>query len=598
MPLKCPQCDKTLKKEALICTTCGKRGLFIKSSENTYSDLLTHFPNWMTPRLQQRSILKKIAKGIDDGFIYILLDAGTGIGKSAVATTLARYFGSAYIVTITKQLQDQYYEDFKFQVLKGRNNFNCIEGLAFNKDVNCEDGICQNGDIECDHGVTRKGDIDRDREYFAFYDSYGAPWFFNSANPCYYWLQKSKSIQSPITLMNYASFFPEMNYVSHFGNRVLTVFDEVHNMENQVMNQISFNLSNKQLNKDFKDQIDDITKIGEIRGIPQLDDEAYTDDTKFWIEYLLNFIKDYKSLLQIKDLTPKKRKSIYNKVLSLNLIRDELQNHPKDWVIEVNKPKEKIMFKPIEVNRFVPKYLLDHSDYNLLMSATILNKDHFCKWHGINPEKALYIQVKSPFKVENRPIYLKTAGKMSKNYVEDTKPRSIGVLKAIMAKHINDKGLIHTHSHKLASYIKEKINDPRIIIYSPNNDSNNTNREDIIRRFKRSKDPMILVAPSVDEGVDFPDDMCRFQVIYKIPFPYLGDKQIKARMSRDGYWYAYKTVASLVQAYGRGMRNENDYCDSYILDDDIYSVMADKWRKCIYFLPEYFNEAVVRIRQI
>ena len=44
-------------------------------------------------------------------------------------------------------------------------------------------------------------------------------------------------------------------------------------------------------------------------------------------------------------------------------------------------------------------------------------------------------------------------------------------------------------------------------------------------------------------------------------------------MSRDGYWYAYKTVASLVQAYGRGMRNEDDYCDTYILDDDIYGVM-------------------------
>ncbi len=96
----------------------------------------------------------------------------------------------------------------------------------------------------------------------------------------------------------------------------------------------------------------------------------------------------------------------------------------------------------------------------------------------------------------------------------------------------------------------------------------------------------------MDEGVDFPDDLCRFQVIYKMPFPYLGDKQIMTRMKRDGYWYAYKTVASLVQAYGRGMRNEDDYCNTYILDQDIYGVLRERWRKCLYFIPEYFEEAI------
>ena len=52
-------------------------------------------------------------------------------------------------------------------------------------------------------------------------------------------------------------------------------------------------------------------------------------------------------------------------------------------------------------------------------------------------------------------------------------------------------------------------------------------------------------------------------------------------------------MASLVQAYGRGMRNEADYCNTYILDQDIYGVLMEKWRKCLYFIPEYFEEAIL-----
>jgi len=586
MPLKCPECEKYLEKNIILCPDCGTRGLFEKNTLNSYSDLISYFPEWMTPRPQQKAILKKIADGIDQGYTHILLDAGTGIGKSAIAVTLARYFCSAYIVTITKQLQDQYHEDFKYQVLKGRSNFDCIEGMDFN-DATCDDGLCQTADLLCDHGISRKG------EFLCFYDSYGEPWYYKGNDPCHYWFQKGRSVQSPITLMNYASFFPEMNFMDHFGERVLAVFDEVHNMESQVMNQISHTLSNKSLHKDFVDYIDQITEEGELRGIPQISDDAFIDDIEFWSEYLLNYIANYKLLLQIKDIPQKKRKSTLRTVNRLDMIRDELQNYPTEWVIEVHREEQKVIFKPIEVSRFVPKYLLDHTDYSLLMSATILDKDHFCEWHGIDPHETLYINVKSPFKVQNRPIYLKTAGRMSHKYIEETKPRSIAVLKTILQKYEKEKGLIHTHSHKLATYISEKINDPRIIIYSPNGTSNYPKREQVIKQFEKSSKPLVLVAPSVDEGVDFPDDLCRFQVIYKIPFPYLGDKQIKARMKRDGYWYAYKTVASLVQAYGRGMRNEKDYCDSYILDDDIYSVMADRWRKCVHFLPEYFKEAVV-----
>ena len=80
------------------------------------------------------------------------------------------------------------------------------------------------------------------------------------------------------------------------------------------------------------------------------------------------------------------------------------------------------------------------------------------------------------------------------------------------------------------------------------------------------RDPRVLVSPSMSEGVDLPYEKCQFQVIYKIPFPYLGDPQINQRKQQDPSWYAYKTIMTLLQAYGRGMRAEDDYCETYILD--------------------------------
>ena len=587
MSLQCPSCKNLLKENVFICPECGRRGVFVKTSADTYSALLENFPTWMTPRPQQETILRKIADGLDQGYKYILLDAGTGIGKSAIAVTLANYFSSSYIVTITKQLQDQYHNDFKFPVLKGRNNFDCIEGMGF-KNTTCDDGLCQTADLVCDHGVSRKG------EFLCFNDMKGEPLYFNSNKPCHYWLQKGRSVQSPIILMNYASFFPEMNYMDHFGERVLAVFDEVHNMENQVMDHLSHQLSNKRLHQDFVDYMVRLMEIDELSAIPQLSDNAFTEDIDYWKEHIVTFNDAYKSILKISDVPLKKRRAVHRTINRLTMIESELDDHPTEWVIESDRKHHSVTFKPVEVSRFVQRYLLHHTDYCLLMSATILDKDHFCKWHGIPPEDALYIQVKSPFKIENRPIYLKTAGRMSNKFIDKTKPLSIPILKQILKKHENEKGLIHTHSHRLASYISESIPDPRITIYSPQgNSKRGPKREHIIREFVESKEPLVLVAPSVDEGVDFPDELCRFQVIYKMPFPYLGDKQIMTRMKRDGYWYAYKTVASLVQAYGRGMRNEDDYCNTYILDQDIYGVLREKWHKCLYFIPEYFEEAIL-----
>ena len=60
-------------------------------------------------RPKQKSILRTIDKTDKK---YIIIEAETGIGKSAVATTVCRSYDNGFIITSTKQLLDQYKNDF------------------------------------------------------------------------------------------------------------------------------------------------------------------------------------------------------------------------------------------------------------------------------------------------------------------------------------------------------------------------------------------------------------------------------------------------------------------------------------------------------
>jgi Rad3-related DNA helicase len=70
------------------------------------------------------------------------------------------------------------------------------------------------------------------------------------------------------------------------------------------------------------------------------------------------------------------------------------------------------------------------------------------------------------------------------------------------------------------------------------------------------------------EGVDLRDDLSRFQIIMKVPYPSLGDKLVKKRMHRWSWWYPMQTIKTIVQAVGRSIRNEKDQAVTYILDAD------------------------------
>ena len=89
-------------------------------------------------RQQQKIVIDKINN--NKNFRYYVLECPTGSGKSALAKTICESTKNSYILTATKQLQDQYVNDFPFDIetIKGKSNYIC----GHNSRMNCDTGQC------------------------------------------------------------------------------------------------------------------------------------------------------------------------------------------------------------------------------------------------------------------------------------------------------------------------------------------------------------------------------------------------------------------------------------------------------------------------
>jgi Rad3-related DNA helicase len=166
-------------------------------------------------------------------------------------------------------------------------------------------------------------------------------------------------------------------------------------------------------------------------------------------------------------------------------------------------------------------------------------------------------------------------------------PTLVAAIDRILDDHPSEKGLIHCVSYSNVKYILENSRHQHRLITHGEKD-----RKSQLYHFVGSSRPLVLLSPSMERGVDLPYDHCRFIVIAKMPFPYLGDPQVSARLYRGKSagqaWYNAATARRIVQATGRGMRAPDDSCVSYILD----SAFGDFYQKNMAMFPQWWREAV------
>ena len=100
----------------------------------------------------------------------------------------------------------------------------------------------------------------------------------------------------------------------------------------------------------------------------------------------------------------------------------------------------------------------------------------------------------------------------------------------------------------------------RLLLYDDSRD-----KQEKLDDFKFSSNK-VLVGPSLTEGLSLNDELCRFQIIMKVPYPSLADKYVAAKSKFNPTWYSNATAITLLQGVGRGIRSSNDWCVTFILD--------------------------------
>jgi Rad3-related DNA helicase len=167
--------------------------------------------------------------------------------------------------------------------------------------------------------------------------------------------------------------------------------------------------------------------------------------------------------------------------------------------------------------------------------------------------------------------------------IDANMPKLLEAVDDVMSHYPHFKGIIHTHTNKIAQYLfAGSKHSHRMLTHTANN------REQVLQRFIASKEPLVLVSPSMVEGIDLKDDLGRWQIICKVPYPFLGDAQIKARFDRDPAWYQWKTTLAIIQAVGRIVRHEKDWGHTFVLDPAF-----KQWGYTVKdLLPDYFKKAV------
>lgn len=218
----------------------------------------------------------------------------------------------------------------------------------------------------------------------------------------------------------------------------------------------------------------------------------------------------------------------------------------------------------------------------ILMSATINEYD--IKQLGLEDKNILYIEAESPIPKENRPIIIPKAAKsMAYAKQEENIPYLIEYIKQIAQEYPDSKGLLHV-PYGLVRKIQPLLQDDDRFMWH-----DKFNKMNVYKEFRESTDNKILIASGMNEGISLDHDLCRWQILVKVPFPSLADPALRYQANKYPKGYSWSSIRDMLQASGRVCRAPDDYGVTFIYDQ----CFARLYKQNQDLIPEWFREAVI-----
>jgi len=563
-----------------------------------FKDWRRHFiPSEVRP-LQEKA-LNRCAEYLDDGH-NVLAEIATGIGKSHIAHSLASCASDkAFIVTSDNQLVRQYERDFSevpgFESIKGRANFGpCLESEA-GTDSDCEYGA---DILDCWRTVDKK---ENGRVVVPA--------------TCPYSIQKKAAQGADIAFTNIAYYATAMRFDESWEPRGITIFDEAHSLENALLQflEIVFSKNRFKLLNTAGINVSEETFL----NLPSEDDWRKPDrwDPKdgrpVKVEAFIEIAKDIvEEGMEVLEMWMGQKKLSKERKLLTNLIenlREMMSNPDKNiWIADVFQYPRfsqeyskhgpvRFVMKPIMVRDFTRRLIFRQADQFMFQSATLIDGAQFAHELGIEDWKG--VKYRTTFSAENRRVFaLNTASLASKGFKEGIGPCT-QQLEEILSARCLQKGIVHTGSYELQRYLEKHLKPSPRYLFPKAGES-----EEYLRRHAESEIPTVLFSPSMTQGVDLKGELARFCVVFKVPYPSLGDRAVKKRAADDWKWYNYTTAKTIIQSLGRGVRSQDDWCDTFIIDSSFtklyksYGNLEFYMKDSLEFDPEKGRKAIYNVR--
>jgi Rad3-related DNA helicase len=485
------------------------------------------FPQSLEPRPGQLLALQEIKKAFDAGKRFFVLEGPTGFGKSAVAKAVLNLCGRGFLTSPLNTLVTQCSQDPTLELteVRGQSTYKC---KVF-KNVDCETA----GDFFPDHS-------ERCADYILARNAF---WTAHHSVTNLHYLFYASPIEGGV--------YP----------RDVLIIDEAHNLEETLISMGRRTISPK--------------LVKEVEGRPfefPGQDKELLDRTSVskWLKYFDNSLghvrhdkvdpkqqREYESLRQSIDFT-------------LNC---------GNWIAW--KEKGNLVIAPLSAAR-AAKDLFRCADRVLFMSATMGDIPVFLKNLGINEGAAGIYKAECSFRPENRKIFFRGFGSMSKAKGQPGLVPMLHECSNILRARPEERGIIHCNSVELQQLVFEYLEREfgrRILTHRSGSD-----RNEGVRRLRQSPNG-VLCAVAMVEGLDLKYDASRFCIFAKVPWRDLNDPYVARRKQQSEDWYLNQTALALVQGSGRVVRTETDHGDTFIFDSSFPYLLS--------YCPEWWKEALM-----
>jgi Rad3-related DNA helicase len=562
---------------------------------NYEHELLFFFPG--DPRPQQRTFLKEVARWLETDKKFLIGELGTGAGKTHLSETLLRCLGG-YGVVPQNTLVDAHVGTFpRTPSVKGLANYRCHNYSTPSVEVSCKEGSEQN-------------------------QATGG-----RCESCPYRKAKEEVVESNHGITNYDFLFVQQLFRGELPDKPILVLDEAQNFEPKLLNYLSFTI-----NAEAASRVG--TSLPEFVKFTLGDAEIVGKDLaalKHWLNALRSNIARTKLYLEAKiEDTARRGRGAKNiddiKALNeLELMEAKIERYlscPSEYfpMVEVGNGRsgDVLKIQPLSVARFA-RQIFDRFKRVVFLSGTILHPRLFALTLGIALREYDYVGIPTSFPVENRRVYQlhpEIYGSQSLAMHTDGLSSSLErVARLVLSianqpEHRNVRGIIHTTSYTVAKALAaEMINQyPSIktrlighgewaLLFQDEELGRGVMKSELNRKANG-----ILISPSMTEGLDLPGDLCRFAIVAKAPLLNITEPYQKARSEyfdrltgSPRLWQRWQELGTLIQACGRGVRSESDWCSTYLVDTDINRLLT----RCLEFkiVPASFNDAATQFTE-